>query len=94
MKTNNLAVLNALAHAVNLTTKFIGIDAEVMECSATQGNVKKIKKIAESVKYAGLHLHVSLHSYGLKLWLEGNTEEVMYEPYTLIGFDHDLESLS
>ena len=66
---------------------------------ATKANVAKIATLAKASKYAGFHLHIEL--YGrfeqrpyLSLWLDHNSADVCDTPYTLHGFEQDLDSLS
>ena len=91
------SVLLALCVATKLKTEFCGLTQEYTEVLATQANIKKVKHLAYSAKYAGLHLCIELRNYEkiyLKLWMETNSEEARRKDYSLFGFEHDLDSLA
>jgi len=72
-------------------------NSDYIECNATKRNIESIKKIAQSCKYAALHLNIRLCGQDtkfLRFWTERNTDELSRLDYTLINFDIDLDSLA
>ena len=92
----NPSVLTAIAHAANLKVKG-SIHFDYLEVELTKNNIVKLKRVAASLKYCGLHLMIEFKNWEdykhLRIWTEGNTQEYMYSDMTLINIEHDLESL-
>ena len=90
--------LIALAVVLNINVKDTIDACDCLRCNATRLNIGKLKRIADALKYAGLHLNIELHGRDdtkwLTFWTETNTESNIYDEYTLHGFDHDLDSLA
>ena len=94
MRDHTYYVLKALIHATGLKTTGPrnGLYYEVV---LTKNNIKKIIKIAASMKYEGSsHLFVELKGYSdikwLRLWAENNDSTYLM---TLINIEHGLDSL-
>lgn len=88
-------VLMAIANAVDLKIEPSCFWEEYLDTRLTRPNIKKVVKIGEAVKYAGLHLNVEYreNSRILRIWVESNTDTTYQDPMTLINIEHDLESL-